>query len=100
MQSAQGPIRHELRIRLRGDRKIPFVMIGLPKMNRPWEPYRAAQKKVCEETGVIYVDTFGAGLGDMHDVHPRDKTVFADLAIKVLENQQGRAVAPRPPNKQ
>ena len=75
-------------------------MMGLPKMGRPWEPYRAAQKKVCEETGVIYVDTFGAGLGDMHDVHPRDKTVFADLAIKVLENQQGRAVAPRPPNKQ
>ncbi len=70
---------------LRGDRKIPFIMMGLPKMGRPWEPYRAAQKKVCEETGVIYVDTFGAGLGDMHDVHPRDKTVFADLAIKALE---------------
>ena len=73
---------------LRGDRKIPFIMMGLPKMGRPWEPYRAAQKKVCEETGVIYVDTFGAGLGDMHDVHPRDKTVFADLAIKALVRQQ------------
>lgn len=65
-----------------------FIMMGLPKMNRPWEPYRAAQKKVCGETGVIYVDTFGAGLGDMHDVHPRDKTVFADLAIKALVRQQ------------
>ncbi len=72
---------------LRGDRKIPFVMIGLPKMNRPWAPYRAAQKKVCEEAGAIYVDTFGAGLGDMHDVHPRDKVPFADLAIKALERQ-------------
>ena len=65
-----------------------FIMMGLPKMNRPWEPYRAAQRKACEEKGAIYVDTFGAGLGDMHDVHPRDKTVFADLAIKVLERQR------------
>lgn len=75
-----------------------FLMMGLPKMGRPWAPYRAVQRKVCDETGAIYVDTFGAGLGDMHDVHPRDKTAFADLAIKTLENQQGRAVAPRPPN--
>ena len=69
---------------LRGDRKIPFVMMGLPKMNRPWEPYRAAQKKVCAETGAIFVDTFAAGLGEMNDVHPRDKTAFADLAIRAL----------------
>ncbi len=70
---------------LRGDRKIPFVMMGLPKMNRPWEPYRAAQKKVCDETGAIFVDTFAAGLGDPRDVHPRDKIPFAELAIRALE---------------
>ena len=69
---------------LRGDKKIPFVMMGLPKMNRPWEQYRAVQKQVCDETGAIFVDTFAAGLGDPNDVHPRDKTVFADLAIKTL----------------
>ena len=68
---------------LRDDMKIPFIMMGLPKMNRPWEPYRAAQKKICEETGAIYVDTFAAGLGEMNDVHPRDKTAFADLAATV-----------------
>ena len=90
---------HEPRI-TNHEPQTTFIMMGLPKMGRPWEPYRAAQKKVCAETGAIYVDTFGSGLGDIHDVHPRDKTVFADLAIKVLENQQGRAVAPRPPNKQ
>ena len=72
---------------LRGDRKIPFVMMGLPKMNRPWEPYRAAQKKVCAETGATFVDSFAAGLGEMNDVHPRDKTAFADLAIQVLARQ-------------
>ena len=59
-----------------------FIMMGLPKMNRPWEPYRAVQKQVCDETGAIFVDTFAAGLGDPNDVHPRDKTVFADLAAK------------------
>ena len=67
---------------LRGEKKIPFIMMGLPKMNRPWEPYRAAQKRVCEETGAVFVDTFAAGLGDMNDVHPRDKIPFAELAVK------------------
>ena len=67
---------------LRGERKIPFIMMGLPKMNRPWAPYRAAQKKACARSGAIYVDTFAAGLGDMNDVHPRDKIPFAELAAK------------------
>ena len=76
---------------LRGERQIPFVLMGLPKMNRPWEPYRAVQKKVAEETGAIFVDTFAAGLGEMHDVHPRDKTAFADLAAKAsLQNGDGK----------
>ena len=66
---------------LRGDsRTRPFIMMGLPKMNRPWEPYRECQKKACEEKGAIYIDTFGAGLGDPKDVHPRDKIPFAELA--------------------
>lgn len=73
---------------LRGARKIPFVMMGLPKMNRPWESYRAAQRKVCAETGAIYVDTFAAGLGDENDVHPRDKVAFAELALRALEAAQ------------
>ena len=67
---------------LRGGKKVPFVMVGLPKMNRPWEPYRESQKKVAKETGAIFVDTFAAGLGEMNDVHPRDKVAFADLAAK------------------
>ena len=62
--------------------RYPFIMMGLPKMNRPWEQYRAVQREVCDETGAIFVDTFAAGLGDPNDVHPRDKTVFADLAAK------------------
>lgn len=70
---------------LRGDKKIPFVMMGLPKMNRPWEQYRAVQRKVADEKGCIFVDTFAAGLGEMHDVHPRDKTAFADLAIQSVK---------------
>ena len=67
---------------LRGERRVTFVMVGLPKMNRPWEPYRAAQKKVAAEAGAIFVDTFAAGLGEMNDVHPRDKSAFADLAAR------------------
>ena len=69
---------------LRGGKKIPFVMMGLPKMNRPWEPYRVAQKKACEEKGAIFVDTFAAGLGDPRDVHPRNKIPFAELVLKAL----------------
>ena len=67
-----------------GNPETPFVMMGLPKMNRPWEQYRAVQKKVAEEKGAIFVDTFAAGLGEFNDVHPRDKTVFADLAAKAV----------------
>ena len=63
---------------------VPFVMVGLPKMNRPWEQYRAVQAKVAKEKGAIFVDTFAAGLGEMHDVHPRDKVAFAELAAKAL----------------
>jgi len=70
---------------LRGDKKIPFIMMGLPKMNRPWEQYRETQKKVCAETGAVYVDTFGADLGEMNDVHPRDKVAFADLAANAAK---------------
>ncbi len=70
---------------LRGRRNVPFIMMGLPKMNRPWAPYRAAQRKACEQTGAIFVDTFAAGLGDPFDVHPRDKIPFAELAAAAAE---------------
>ena len=72
-----------------------FLMMGLPKMNRPWEPYRAAQRQVCAETGAIYVDAFGAGLGDERDVHPRDKVPFAELAIGALENSNSKRTTAR-----
>lgn len=72
---------------LRGGYGIPFVMIGLPRMNRPWRQYREVQKKIAKEKGAIFVDTFAAGLGDMRDVHPRDKIPFAELAIKALKAQ-------------
>ena len=72
---------------LSSKRDVKFVMMGLPKMNRPWEQYRAAQKKVAEETGAIFVDTFAAGLGEMNDVHPRDKTAFAELAVKAAASR-------------
>jgi len=75
---------------LRGEKKIPFLMMGLPKMNRPWEPYRAAQKKACEETGAIYLDSFGAGLGETNDVHPRNKIPFAELAAEAAAKALGK----------
>ena len=67
---------------------LTIIIMGLPKMNRPWEPYRAAQKRVCDETGAIFVDTFAAGLGVMNDVHPRDKIPFAELAINALQGKK------------
>lgn len=67
--------------------RTTFIMMGLPKMNRPWEQYRAVQERVCEETGAIFVDTFAAGLGEMNDVHPRDKIPFAELAIGRLQGK-------------
>lgn len=72
---------------LSGGKDIPFVMVGLPRMNRPWEQYREAQKKIAKEKGAIFVDTFAAGLGDMRDVHPRDKIPFAELAIEAVNRR-------------
>ena len=69
---------------LRGERNIPFLMMGLPKMNRPWEPYRNAQLKACEAKNALYVDSLSANLGTPNDVHPRDKIPFAALAIRTL----------------
>lgn len=70
---------------LRGGRDIPFIVIGLPKMNRPWEQYRLVQKTIAEEKGAIFIDTFSAGLGDLGDVHPRNKIPFAEMAVAALE---------------
>lgn len=71
---------------LRGGRNIPFVMVGLPSMNRPWERYREVQREVCAEKGAVFVDTFAAGLGEMNDVHPRNKIPFAELAACAVHN--------------
>ncbi len=67
-------------LELRPNAKTPFLMFGLPIMNRDWAPYRELQKKVCKDTGAVYLDTFGAGLGDKNDVHPRNKIPFAEMA--------------------
>ena len=72
---------------LRAGRDIPFVMMGLPKMNRPWEQYRDVQRRVCAEKGAIFVDAFAAGLGDMNDVHPRNKVPFAELAANAVRSK-------------
>jgi sialate O-acetylesterase len=55
---------------------VPFIMTMLPKMNRPWEPFRKIQEQVaksCPHTGLIET----RDLGDERDVHPRHKTPFA-----------------------
>lgn len=75
---------------LRAGRDVPFIMMGLPRMNRPWEQYRDMQRKVAAETGAVYVDTFAAGLGDPGEVHPGDKRPFADLAAKAAAEALGR----------
>lgn len=62
--------------------RTPVFMFGLPKMDRPWETYRAAQQKVCAETGHVFLDTFAAGLGTPGNVHPPDKRPFAELAVQ------------------
>ena len=70
---------------LRPNADTPFLMVGLPVLNRPWAPYRAAQQAVCEETGALYIDTFSAGLGTSNDVHPKSKAAFANLILDTLD---------------
>ena len=65
---------------LRGGVEIPFVMMGLPTLSRLGAAYGAAQKKVCEDTGAIYVDPFASGLGN-ENAYPWDKAAFAAAAF-------------------
>lgn len=81
---------------LRPTPETPFLMMGLPSMNRPWGPYRALQQKVCAETGATYLDTFSAGLGDPSNVHPADKRPFAEMASDAFE--RAHSLKGRPAN--
>ncbi len=67
-------------LELRPNAGTPFLMVGLPILNRDWAPFRRLQEKVCKDTGAIYLDTFSKGLGDAKDVHPRNKIPFAEMA--------------------
>ena len=79
---------------LRGGRDVPLIVFGLPVRNSPWKTYRAAQRRVCAETGACYLDTFGAGLGDPDNVHPRKKVPFAEMAVEAAARlvKSGKAI--------
>lgn len=72
---------------LRPTPETPFLMVGLPVMNRPWEPYRAAQQKACQLTGATYLDTFSKGLGEKNNVHPTNKIPFVEMAAEAAAQQ-------------
>lgn len=74
---------------LRGGKKTPMLVVGLPVMNREWGPYRSLQKKVCDDTGCVFLDTYAAGLGDMNNVHPTDKVPFAEMAVEAATKVLG-----------
>ena len=79
---------------LRPDPKVPLLMMGLPIMNRPWAPYRALQQKVCADTGAIYLDAYGRGLGTPGNIHPGDKVPFAELAAEAARAALQSPTAP------
>ena len=76
---------------------LPFCMVQLPKMNRPWAEYRASQWKVARELpdviAVVTTDT-----GNPNDVHPRDKATvgqrLAEAARQLVDGQADAAVFP------
>lgn len=82
MRETLEAIIHELR----PSRKTPFVMVGLPKSNRQWAPYRKLQKEVCKDKKALYLDTFKAGLGKQDSIHPNDKISFAKMALDAVKD--------------
>ncbi len=67
-----------------GERDMPFYIVQLPGLNRPWAPYRNMQQNVANETHeVSYIVTYD--LGDSKDVHPKNKSQvgerLADMAL-------------------
>ena len=64
-----------------GDARRPILMVELVgKMNRPWAPYRAAQREIAAERNVALIPT--DDLGDPNNVHPKDKAPIAERALK------------------
>lgn len=69
--------------------ELPFYMIQLPSMNRPWENYRALQERVCRknQAGICNI----LDLGNANDVHPREKAeVGKRLVNQVLHDVYGQ----------
>ncbi len=60
--------------------KLPVIQIQLPKMNRPWMAFRAAQQAAAKNHPhaglIVATDT-----GSPNDVHPRDKATVARRCV-------------------
>lgn len=76
---------------------LPFLMVQLPGMNRPWAPFRAMQFEVARDlAGVGMAVTID--VGHPTDVHPRRKLPVGErLARLALAGSYGRDIVANGP---
>jgi len=68
---------------------MPFYIVQLPGLNRPWAPYRHMQQKVANEIrNVSYIVTYD--IGEPTNVHPKNKSQVGErLANMALNTTYG-----------
>lgn len=81
------------------DFRLTFTLIELPRFGElpeGWAKIRAAQQKIAAEKENVCLSV-SIDLGDMEDVHPVDKTIFAQRAAEVtLHHFFGMETQPYP----
>lgn len=79
------------------ERELPFLMVQLPRCDRPWANFRDVQWRIAQDTPnvetIIATDT-----GVPNDVHPRDKKAIGErlafAAKRIIDGDEAAGIFP------
>ena len=65
---------------------MPFLLVQLPGLNRPWAPFRNMQQQIAEELNAVAI-MVSYDLGEATEVHPKNK---AAVGMRLAQLAQQR----------
>ena len=65
---------------------MPFLLVQLPGLNRPWAPYRNMQQKVADELSAVGL-MVSYDLGEATDVHPKNKAAVGHRLARLAQQK-------------
>lgn len=63
---------------------MPFLLVQLPGLNRPWAPFRKMQQEVAEELNDVGV-MVSYDLGEATEVHPKNKAAVGNRLAQLAQ---------------